>query len=101
MIRVSFSSEDSTQDVCELLEYHLTDHTEIEIWLENQIHSIIFECMDYPRDIDAFYDCFFRSEQECQAACLIEKLLLECLSEYSNIHFEVHLVDEQMKVITD
>ena len=64
MIKVSFCCVDTTLDVCKLLEENLTNHVEIEVWLEEQIRTVSFDCMDFPHDLDAYYDCYFQSEQE-------------------------------------
>lgn len=100
MIKVSFCCVDTTLDVCKLLEENLTNHVEIEVWLEEQIRTVSFDCMDFPHDLDAYYDCYFQSEQEELDAQAIEILLSGKLSDFDDIQFEVHLVDERLKEIS-
>lgn len=59
MIKVSFQSANGLDDVCTILENILTNQMNIEQWLVDKIKTIEFECMDYPHDLEAFFDCPF------------------------------------------
>ena len=93
MIKISFRSADAVSDVCRLLENNLTDHVEIELWLEERIRTLSFDCMDFPHDLDAFFDCYFQSEQEDLDARLLREMLSGKLSDCESIQFDVLLVD--------
>ena len=100
MIKISFRCVDTTLDVCKLLEEDLTNYVEFEVWLEEQIRTVLFDCMDFPHDLDAFYDCYFQSEREKSDARLIEVLLTGKLRDCDYIQFEVFLVDERLREIS-
>lgn len=97
MIKVSFRSADTVDDVLEILE----NTTEIDKWLMEQVKTIELDCMDFPHDLEAFYDCYFTSKQERQDANRICRLLECSLKSIKQVLFSVSLVDEQMKHIAE
>lgn len=101
MIKVSFRSTNAVDDVRKILENVLTNQTDIEKWLMEQVHTIEFDCMDFPHDLEAFYDCYFTSKQERQDANRIYRLLGCGLESIEQVLFSVYLVDEQMKQMVE
>lgn len=101
MIKVSFRSVNATDDVCRILEDALTNQTEIEKWLTDQIQTIEFDCMDFPHDLEAFYDCYFSSSHEVRDAYHIFCLLKQGLANVKQVHFSVSIVDDQLKHIRE
>lgn len=101
MIKVSFRSTNAVDDVCDILEISLTNQMEIENWLMKQVQTIKFDCMDFPHDLDAFYDCYFKSEQEENDAYKIYHLLERSLANIKQVLFSVYIVDNQMKQISE
>lgn len=97
MIKVSFRSANTVDDVLEILE----NTTEIDKWLMEQVKTIELDCMDFPHDLEAFYDCYFTSKQERQDANRICRLLECSLKSIKQVLFSVSLVDEQMKHIAE
>ena len=100
MIKVSFWSS-SADDICELLENTFTGQTNIEDWLIQKVPSISFDCMDYPHDLDAFYDCFFTSRAEDTDANSIYRLLKEETKSIEWINFSVSIVDDKLNFIKE
>ncbi|MDE6732378.1 MAG: hypothetical protein K2J77_05825 [Oscillospiraceae bacterium] len=100
MIKVSFWSH-SADDICELLESNLTSRMDIEDWLVQKIPSICFDCMDYPQDLESFYDCFFTSSSEDSDAKSIYRLLKEETEEIAEIYFSVSIVDNKLNFIKE
>lgn len=101
MIKVSFRSANAIDDVCDILEIVLTNQMEIEQWLIEQVQTIKFDSMDFPHDLDAFYDCYFNSEQEENDACKIYHLLAHSLADIKQVLFSVSIVDNQIHQISE
>ena len=101
MIKVSFRSANAIDDVCDILEIALTNQMEIEQWLMEQVQTIKFDSMDFPHDLDTFYDCYFNSEQEENDACKIYHLLAHSLADIKQVLFSVSIVDNQMHQISE
>lgn len=101
MIKVSFRSANAADDVCAILKSSFTNQTEIEQWLMDQIQTIKFDSMDFPHDLDAFYDCYFNSGQEERDARKIYHLLKRGLADMKQVVFSVYLVDNQMNQISE
>lgn len=101
MIKVSFRSANAADDVCAILEISLTNQVEIEQWLMDQIQTIKFDSLDFPHDLDAFYDCYFNSGQEERDAYKIYHLLKRSLADMKQVLFSVSIVDNQMNQISE
>ena len=96
MVKVSFRSANAIDDVCDILEMALTNQTEIAV-----VQTIKFDSMDFPHDLDAFYDCYFSSGQEENDACKIYHLLAHSLADIKQVLFSVSIVDNQMHQISE
>lgn len=101
MIKVSFRSTNATDDVCDILEMSLTNQMEIEQWLMEQVQTIKFDSMDFPHDLDAFYDCYFDSGREENDAYKIYHLLEHSLADIKQVLFSVYIVDNRMNQISE
>lgn len=101
MIKVSFRSTNAVDDVCNILEISLTNQMEIEQWLMEQVQTIKFDSMDFPHDLEAFYDCYFNSGQEEKDARKIYHLLERSLTDMRQVLFSVYIVDNQMNQINE
>lgn len=99
MIQVSFYSVNTTDDVCHILENDLTNSINLEEWLMKKIPSIRFDCMDFPHDLESFYDCYFESDEEETDAYRICHLLNESLKKSVWVNFQVNIVDEHLEYI--
>ena len=66
-----------------------------------QVQTIKFDSMDFPHDLDAFYDCYFSSGQEENDACKIYHLLAHSLADIKQVLFSVSIVDNQMHQISE
>lgn len=100
MIKVSFWSC-SAADICELLESRLTGQMDIEDWMIQNVPSIGFDCMDYPQDLESFYDCFFTSSAEDTDAKSIFRLLKEETKRIEEMCFSVSIVDDKLNFIKE
>lgn len=76
MIKVSFYSA-MFNDVCNILENDITNQIDVEYWLMEKIPSINFSGMDYPHDLECYYDCYFESSTEEADAQSVYCLLKE------------------------
>ncbi|MDE6456868.1 MAG: hypothetical protein K2L38_13440 [Dysosmobacter sp.] len=101
MIKVSFRSANAADDICNILEISLTNQMEIEQWLMEQVQTIQFDSMDFPHDLEAFYDCYFNSGQEETDARKIYHLLERSLTDMKQVLFSVYIVDNQMNQINE
>lgn len=101
MIKVSFRSTNTVDDVCDILEIFLTNQMEIEQWLIEQVQTIEFDSMDFPHDLESFYDCYFNSEQEENDAYKIYHLLERSLADIKQVLFSVYIVDNWMNQISE
>ena len=99
MIQVSFYSIDTADDVCHILENNLTHSISIEEWLMKKIPSIRFDCMDFPHDMESFYDCYFESDKEEADAYRICHLLNDSLKKNVWVNYQVNIVDEHLEYI--
>ncbi|MDE7224976.1 MAG: hypothetical protein K2O34_14510 [Acetatifactor sp.] len=99
MIQVSFYSVNTAEDVCHILERDLTSSIDIEQWMMKKIPSIRFDCMDFPHDLESFYDCYFESDEEDADAYRIGHLLKDSLKRTKRVNFQVNIVDAQLKYI--
>ena len=101
MIKVSFRSANAVDDVCHTLEEYLTDNAEIEEWLMKEIPSIYFHCMDYPSDLEAFYDCYFESSEDETDSYKIVRLLKEKIEGCVQVDYKVSIVDKYLDCIRE
>lgn len=101
MIKVSFRSTNTVDDVCDILETSLTNQMEIDQWLMEKVQTIKFDSMDFPHDLDSFYDCYFSSEQEDNDAHKIYHLLVCSLVGIKQVLFSVYIVDNRMNQISE
>ncbi len=77
----------------------MTNQMAIEKWLPEKVPTIEFECMDFPCDSEAFYDCYFLTQKESEDAHRIFSLLQKCLENMGQIKFSVDIVDNQLNPI--
>ena len=101
MIKVSLYYTIPGVDVCKVLEDTVTDHLDIEDWLEKHIPSLDFDCMDVPYDSESFYDSYFRSTQEDEDAKRVFWFLEQKLVSVQGIEFSVHIVNERMQEVRE
>lgn len=92
MIKVSFFTKSG--DVCEQLENELKNNSEIEDWLEQNLPSLNFDCMDYPFDTENCYGCYFNSPFEEADALEICRLLKNI-----KLGFSVEIVDDKLNFV--
>ena len=101
MIKVSFRSTNMVDDVCDILETSLTNQMEIDQWLMEKVQTIKFDSMDFPHDLDSFYDCYFSSAQDDNDAYKIYHLLVRSLAGIKQVLFSVYIADNQMNQISE
>lgn len=94
MIKVQFLTNGSN-DVCDIIETHVTNGMEVEEWIVKNIHGISFECMDYPHDMEFCYECYFQSNIDELKAQEIFKLLKLSFSSNLKINYYVYVTDDK------
>lgn len=99
MIKVSFRSVNALDDVCEMLESKITDQKEVEKWIEESVPDVFFDCMDFPHDSEAFYDCYFLSDAEEQNAKKIYDILKQRIENKVFVEFAVFVVDDKLELV--
>ena len=83
----------------EVLSDKVTDRRKLDKWISKKISTLEFDCEDFPHDLDSFYDCYFRSNDEEQYAYRIYCLLKQKLQDINQVVFSVSIVDESMNII--
>lgn len=101
MIKVSFCSANIADDVCHILESSLTHQVDVEEWLMEKVPSIRFYCMDFPHDLESFYDCYFESDEEEADAYRVYHLLKNNLEKIVQVDFHISIVDEHLQYIKE
>lgn len=101
MIKVSFRSSNGIDDVCRRLEITVTNQVDMEQWLLQHVKSLCFECMDYPHDLDAYFDCFFSSADELHDARRVYFLLGRELRSCGDVQFDVCLTDAALAPVVN
>lgn len=66
---------------------------DIKDWLSERVPTIGFDCMDFPHDSEAFYDCYFQSGDEETDASRLDRLLKQTAAGTKQIEFSVGIVD--------
>ena len=99
MIKVSFQSVNALDDVCEILECRMTEQKKVAKWIEESVPDVHFDCMDFPHDLEAFYDCYFRSDADEQNAKKIYDILKQNVENNVFVEFAIFVVDDKLEVI--
>ena len=101
MIKISFNAKNTVDDICEILQNELTDKMNIEDWLIKEVHTLRFDCMDFPHDLESFYDCYFSSTNEEVDAYHLCFILKHRLKNIKSVQYSVCIVSKHLEFIKE
>lgn len=96
MIKVSFYTK-GAEDICYYIEKNITQGMPVEQWLAEKAEGLVFDCEDFPHDLEQFYDCYFTSVNDDEMAKHVLRLLKKNIREDSIIKYSVWITDEFLK----
>ena len=98
MIKVLFVSK-FNDDIHYLIKNSLNITQEIEVFIENNIEGICFDCMDYLYDLENYYVCYFYSLDDFIVGNILYNLLNINYTSNNSMYIKVSIVDKYFNEI--